>query len=289
MKGKIVLIPVDFSDYSMRACEIGFEYAGKTGAEVMLLHVYYIPSSLSYLGIKHEKFDTEAVAAVHARVEADMLDLQSDIDRKIEAGELPGVMCNYAFREGLPEDEIIAFAKANRPVLIVMGTRGNNRKNIELIGSVTAEIIELTNVPLLAIPENITFRRFQDAEHIAFATSFNQHDLLAFEHFTQIIAGYQPQINLFNISTSRDEWNEIRLAGTREYLQKHYPSLTIDYTILDDMELLLAVEKFVHEKHIDVITLTTHRRSIITRLFNPSIARRMLFHTNTALLVIPEK
>jgi nucleotide-binding universal stress UspA family protein len=55
------------------------------------------------------------------------------------------------------------------------------------------------------------------------------------------------------------------------------------------MELLLAVEKFVQEKHIDVITLTTHRRSIITRLFNPSIARRMLFHTNTALLVIPEK
>ncbi|MDR1813511.1 MAG: universal stress protein [Tannerella sp.] len=288
----MVLIPVDFSDYSMRACEIGFDYAFKNDAEVVFLNAYHtshIYSSLSYLGVKQEfRFDKEAASAAFGRAEAEMLRMKEVIDGKISKGELPAVKYDYTIREGLPEDEIIAYANERKPSLIVMGTRGKSRKNLDLIGSVTAEIIEMTKSPLLAIPEQVTFKSFKDAEHLAFAVSFNKHDLVAFDCLTQLIRGYNPDIHLFNISTSHDEWNEIRLTGTREYLQKHYPDFSIDFTVLDDMDLLLAIEKFVQEKQIDVITLTTYRHSIITRIFNPSIARKMLFHTNTALLVIPD-
>ena len=40
---KRVLIPVDFSDYSYKACELGFHYADAIGAKVKLLHVYFTP------------------------------------------------------------------------------------------------------------------------------------------------------------------------------------------------------------------------------------------------------
>ncbi|MEO3240457.1 universal stress protein, partial [Parabacteroides distasonis] len=40
---------------------------------------------------------------------------------------------------------------------------------------------------------------------------------------------------------------------------------------------------------IDVIALSTYRRNILARMFNPSIARKMLFHTDTPLLVIDSK
>jgi len=169
-----------------------------------------------------------------------------------------------------------------------MGTRGKSRKKLDLIGSVTAEIIEQTKTPLLAIPEDITFENLKNAQHIAFAISFNQQDLVAFDRFMGLIKNYTPEIHLFNISTSKDEWNEIRLTGTCEYFKKQYPDVAIDYTVLNDGDLLEAIDKFVQEKQIDVIALTTHRRSTIIRIFNPSIARRMLFHSNTALLVIPE-
>jgi nucleotide-binding universal stress UspA family protein len=289
---KKILIPVDFSDYSMKACEIGFKYADRIGAEIMLLHAYYtmfIPASLSYLGIGSDNNRYDASRhTIYNRVQTDMSNIVSDIDKKIAAGELPKVKYNYIFREGLPEDEIIAYAKECRPTMIVMGTRGKNRKNIDLIGSVTAEIIELTRTPLLAIPENVPFDNLQDAENIAFAISFNHHDLVAFDHFAKLMNGIIPKVHLFNISTSRNEWNEIRLTGTREYLQKHYPNMDFDFTVLDDGDLLEAVEKFVRKKNIDAIALTTHKRSMITRIFNPSIARKMLFHSNTALLVIPK-
>ena len=286
---KKILIPVDFSDYSIRACEIGFEYASRIGAEVMLLHAYFAaitPTSLLYSEIGQERIDSDSSQKTYFRVKNDIENMLDVIKKKISEGKLPEVKYDYIIREGLPEDEILACAKSYRPTLIVMGTRGKSRKNLDSIGSVTAEIIEVTKTPLLAIPEDITFENLKKAKNVAFATSFNRQDIVAFDRFMKLMSCYTPNIHLFNISKSKDESNEIRLTGMCEYIKKHYPDTCIDFTVLNDGELLDAIENLVHEKQIDIITLTTYRRSMITRIFNPSIASRMLFHTNTALLVI---
>ena len=287
---KKILIPIDFSDYSMRACDIGFEYAKIIGAEVMLFHAYYsafTPSPLFYHEIGQERHDNESAIKAYDRVQKDIKEMTSVIDNKISADELPEVKYDYIIREGLPEDEIIAYAKTYRPMLIVMGTRGKNRKKLDLIGSVTAEIIEVTKAPLLAIPEDISFGNLKEAKNVAFATSFNRQDIVAFELFMKLMGNYKLNIQLFNVSISKNESNEIRLIGVCEYLKKHYPDIEIDFTVLNDGDLLDAIDVFVSEKQIDIIALTTHRRSMITRIFNQSIASRMLFHSNTALLVIP--
>ena len=49
--------------------------------------------------------------------------------------------------------------------------------------------------------------------------------------------------------------------------------------------MLFVFDKFIHENNIDIISLTTHKRNIFARLFNPSIARKMVFHTETPMLV----
>ena len=287
---KKILIPVDFSDYSMRACGIGFEYASILGAEVMLFHAYYAafnPSSLFYSEIGQERPDTESALKANDRVQADIKNMVSVLDKKIADGELPEVKYDYIIREGLPEDEIIAFAEAYRPMLIIMGTRGRNRKKLDLIGSVTAEIIEVTKTPLLAVPEDISFGNLKEARNVAFATSFKRQDIVAFDRFIKLMGDYNLNIQLFNVSISKDESNEIRLTGMCEYLKKLYPDINIEFTVLNNGDLLDAIDILVREKQIDIITLTTHRRGIITRIFNPSIASRMLFHANTALFVIP--
>ncbi len=105
-----------------------------------------------------------------------------------------------------------------------MGTRGKSQKDMDLIGSVTGEVIEVNKVPVLAIPENVPFEDLSEAKNIAFATSFNQRDLVAFDEFMEIIKPYNAHIHLFNISTSKNEWNEIRLTGVNDIsssIRKH--------------------------------------------------------------------
>lgn len=288
-----VLIPVDFSDYSLKACEIGINYAQKHDAEVMIMHAYYSPffPTAAPIGntMAYQLKEEDTLEHLREKVVTDMEGICKALRSKMSAGELPQWEFNYTLREGLPEEEIIAYGKEYRPDFIIMGTRGTDRKDADLIGSVTGEVIELNRVPVLAIPEDTPFNNLEAVKDVAFATSFNQRDLLVFDAFMEVFAGYDINIHLFNISTSRNDWNEIRLSGAKEYFKKQYPDARISYTVLNDGDLLLAIEKFVRDEHIDILAFSTYRRNILARMFSPSLARRMLFHTNTPLLVMHAK
>lgn len=285
-----ILIPVDFSDYSLAACEIGINHAYKVGADVVLLHAYFSPFFPSAIpmadSLVYQSGDSEIMVNLKKNVDEDMAKLMDQLNAKIKSGELPRIKITEVLREGIPEEEIIAFAKEINPGLIVMGTRGKSKKEADLIGSVSGEVIEIAKSPVLVIPEKVPFSSIENAKNIGFATSFNQQDLVMFDRFMEIVKDYDTHIHLFNISTSRDEWNEIRLTGVQEYFKKQYPNKNITYTVLDDGDLLLAVERFVRQKNIDIITISTYRRNLFARIFNPSIARKMLFHTDTPLLVM---
>lgn len=290
---KKILIPIDFSDYSFKACELGISYASMVGAEVVIMHAYFSPYFPSAIPLDdtlaYQAKGDQSIMQVLECVRRDMENIHAHLDKKMEAGELPRVKYGTVMHEGLPEEEILTYSKEYRPSLIVMGTRGKSQKEADLIGSVTGEVIEASRVPVLAIPEHVPFSDLREAKNIAFATSFSQRDLVAFDEFMEIIAGLDVNIHIFNISTSRDEWNEIRLTGIREYFKRQYPEARISHTVLADGDLLLATEKFVLDQHIDIIALSTYRRSMWARLFNPSIARKMLFHTDTPMLVINGK
>lgn len=246
-----VLIPVDFSNYSMKACEFGFNFAQNMGAEVVLLHVYFTPiytTSLPYGDVfNYQLTDDENVKNILQKVHADLNTLSDKVKAKVASGEFPNVKYSCVLREGIPEEEILRYSKEYRPRIVIMGTRGKNQKDIDLIGSVTAEVIERSRVPVLAIPENTPFKQLAEAKRIAFITN---------------------------------------LGGIKEYFQKQYPDLEIHYDVVMNDDFLNSLDNYIKTNHIDIITLTTYKRNIFSRLFNPGIARKMIFHSDTPLLVI---
>ena len=167
-----------------------------------------------------------------------------------------------------------------------MGTRGKDRKEQDLIGSVTAEIIERSSAPILAIPEDEVFEKFADVKNIAYATNFGPNDLLAFDKMINMLKPYSFKVYLVHIQRNTDAWNEIKLAGIQEYFKKQYPNLETEYALIKDSNILEGLDKFVEEKNIDVISLNSYKRNIFSRLFNPSIARKMVFHAQTPMLIM---
>lgn len=289
-KPKKILIPVDFSEYSMKACKIGINYAHSIQAEVMLMHAYftpYFPSAIP-MGdtITYQISDEDSIQYIVKRVKTDMGNICAQINRQMEAGELPHLRYDFVLREGLPEEEILSYSKEYHASLIIMGTRGSSQKDLDLIGSVTGEVIDANKVPVLAIPENIHYKDLSGVKNIAFATSFNQRDLVAFDRFMELFKNTEAEIHIFNVSTTENEWNEIQLTGISEYFKRQYPGKSISHTVLDDGDLLTAIENFVRAKNIDLIALSIRRRNVLARIFNPSIARRMLFCSDTPLLIM---
>lgn len=289
-KSNKILIPVDFSDYSMKACELGFNLADAENSEVILLHVYFTPiyaSSLPYGDVfNYQIGDEESVKIIIQKVHSDLKALSDKIKKKVESGEFPNVKYTCILREGIPEEEILRYAKEQHPKVIMMGTRGKNQKDIDLIGSVTAEVIERSQTAVLAIPENTPFKHFNEVKRIAFLTNFDQRDLIAFESFFNAWKSFHFSVSLIHLADSKDTWNEIKLAGIKEYFHKQYPKLEIQYNVVMNDNLLKGLDQYIKDNQIDIITLTSYKRNIFARLFNPGIARKMLFHSDTPLLVI---
>lgn len=288
---KKVLIPVDFSNYSLKVCEFGFNFAKVYGAEVILLHVYFTPiyaSSLPYGDIfNYQISDEETVKNILHKVHEDLNTLSDRIKDKIASGEFPDIKYTCVLREGIPEEEILRYDKEHRPKIIIMGTRGRNQKDIDLIGSVTAEVIERSRTTVLAIPENTPFNRFSEVKQIAFLTNFDQRDLIAFDSFINGLKPFHFSVSLIHLSDIKDTWNEIKLAGIKDYFQKQYPELELHYDdVLVGDDFLNSLENYIKTNKIDIIALTSYKRNIFSRLFNPGIARKMIFHSDTPLLVI---
>jgi len=75
------------------------------------------------------------------------------------------------------------------------------------------------------------------------------------------------------------------LEGMKDVLMSKYSEKYFDCRLIVGDDILQSLENFIDEEDIDIISLTTHKRNMISRLFNPSIARKMVFHTKTPLLI----
>jgi nucleotide-binding universal stress UspA family protein len=291
LQKRTILIPVDFSEYSVRACELGFNYANKIGADVHITHAYYMPIYPASISIgdsfMYQTVNEEVSIEIFKKVREDMKNLMQQIKEKIDSGEWDRAEYTYSLHEGLPEEEIIRVGKELKPLMIIMGTRGKNQKDLDLIGSVTAEVIEMAKIPVFAIPEKTPFRNFSEIKRIAFGTSFEQNDFIAFDTLFKMFQSHDIEYHLFHITHKQeDTWNEIKLAGIKEYFAKQYPVIRIQYDILDARDFILSLEKFIRDNKIDIIAVSTHKRNLFARMFNPSVARKMLFHTDTPLLTL---
>lgn len=289
---KRILVPVDFSEYSLKACQFAFNLARDLNAKVKILHVYfnpYYPTALpmaeafAYQGKEEKEFQN-----IIEKVRENIQKLCNIIDEKVSAGEFPPINYSYVLKEGLPEEEIVTFTKEYKPSLIVMGTRGKDQKDADLIGSVTAEVIEMTHVPLIAIPENTPFSDMKTVKHICFLTNFSQRDLISFDVMIKLLSYYQNiKISLTHIAVKKsDRWDEIKLAGIKTYFSKQYPHLNLDYELIDTNDMLKSLDEYIKDSGIEILALTTSKRNIFARMFSPSISRKMLFHSDTPLLVL---
>ena len=76
----------------------------------------------------------------------------------VEVSRLSGEIEKSGNIPDLSDEKRIEYAKGIKPQLIIMGTRGTEKKEKELIGSVTGEVLDGCRFPVLAIPEtaNIT-------------------------------------------------------------------------------------------------------------------------------------
>ena len=284
---KRILVAIDFSDYSMKACKTAFGIAHRMNAKVKILHVYklHYPITFPFADMLDEKKENDILDKARRQ----MLDFCYEIDRKIIEKEFPSVNYSYSLREGNVEDEIEAFVEEYKPFLLVVGSKGESNSASSSLGSVTADIIEMTDVPVMAVPENTKINKNEDIKHIAFLTNFQEKDLESFDNLVNILKPYpKVRATLLHINVKDrkgDKWTETELLGMKEYFSRKYPDLNVVYDVIDSQNMLEAINYYVDAEEVNILAMNSRRRNLLGRIFMPSITRKVLLNNNVILVV----
>ena len=291
---KRILVPIDFSDYSFNACQVAFSIASMIDAKVKIFHAFhspYFPSSLPMAqAFNYGDDDGRKYRDVLTRVKDSMEKLCNTIDEKMRSGQLPAVNYSYSIKEGLAEEDIVEYAKKYKPILIIIGTKGKDMNQTDVLGSVTAEVIEMSEYPVLAVPKNSSFKTGKDLHHIAFMTNFSQRDLISFDgmvRFANLYPGVKITLLHINIAKKKEAYRrEEDIIKIRDYFAERYPDLNIGYKLIDTPDMFTAVPQYLEDEKVEIAVLNTRKRNIFVRMFVPSVSRKLLARSNTTLLVL---
>lgn len=291
---KYVLIPVDFGPYTNKILKLGFYFAFRRGLKVKVLHAYFsrffsiVPMAVGDVSFYQSGRELN-IRREYEKATRKMEQLKQQIESFIKDGAMPRVEYEAILKDGVPEETILGFARQIPPVVIIMGTRGKTNHNEDLIGSVAAEIIDSAKVPVLVVPEEVPVDDLSLIKTVGVATSFDKRDLVLFDRMMALLSPLDPEYQIFNISRSDKELGDIELEAMASYHKQHYPDSSISYKRLESGDFNDALQHFVEEEKIELIVVNTYRRNLFARFFNPAMARRMLFHAGTPLLVMHSK
>ena len=284
-----ILLPVDFSDYSRKAADFAIDMAQKVDAEITVFHTFYDPmiNSLPFPDTFMYNMDTEdMIVEIQEKAERGMEEFKKYVEHKNSKEGDKKLTINYKLTKGIAEEEINNFSKEYEPWLIVMGTRGKDRKSIDLIGSVTAEVIDMSRIPVLVIPEGFNYSGLENIKKVLYTTSFDEADFNSLDILEKFLRPLDVKIICVHVESKKhSRWDKVKMDGLNEYMKKNYNHTDVECDLIDSEDFLEGIEHYVKEHNVDFISLTTKRRSFVSRMFNPSITRKMIFHSTTPMLV----
>jgi len=177
-----VLLPTDFSRYSIRTLECGAELAEIGVKEAVLLHVgTYDPLILSLARVDFDDFMKRL-----KRESSEKLDEMAKIleEKGLEVKKL------FQTTSGDPAEKILEVAEKEGVDLILIGSRGHGLLRNKLLGGISESVVRKSRIPVLltkfrVVEEageyycQLTFARLFDDVMFATDTSYGE-EILAF-------------------------------------------------------------------------------------------------------------
>lgn len=299
--GLAVLVPVDFSSHSERALRLAFNIADSHGAKVILLNSFLPPypnsplqisDALTFDGLSGEDpvTQTETAAMIQAEAQTRMEQLRRRLLEDIKRGDIPAVKFSTMITQGVPEECIDRVVKEKNPWCLVMGTRAAHQKERELVGSVSAEVLDTCRIQAITVPESCRLDNLNEVKHIVLLSTFSQEDFLALDAIHRMMPSNQKVAVTVVSIPSRRYTRETESSAARalaDYCRVHYPNYIFELRSPERDLFVEEYNKIESIRHIDLMVVPNRKKNIFARLFNPGIAHRVLFHFDVPMMVVP--
>ena len=140
VKFERILVPIDFSEHSLKALRAAMDFARQFDAELILVHIieqFIYPGDWTYPPVAMSDFAAEKRGEIAAQLKA----LASGT--QLQTTEI--------VRVGRAWHEIVEIAKEYKPDLLIVATHGYTGLRHVLLGSVAEKIVRHASCPVLTV------------------------------------------------------------------------------------------------------------------------------------------
>jgi nucleotide-binding universal stress UspA family protein len=284
---KKILVPTDLSatSYNLIECIKPFRNFGTD--EIVLLHVIDLKYALN--------------VPENTVTETKML-LEKQAEKLVEAG----FTVNIDLRTGTPWKEIIESAETNKVSLILIGSHGRSIAGEIILGSVTAELIEQANMPILVIKmseydttkkaRNCTTKLEHLFDSVLFTTDFSEESKTCIKFLKQnkalinkltIIYVQEPILLEQPIEFNIEEIDAI----SHNRLENIKQQIGVENTTTEVLhgKPSLEIVDYTQSNKFTLILMGTRGMGLTARLLLGSNSRYVIRHSKIPVLIIPNK
>lgn len=269
---KTILVPTDFSEAADNALKVAKSIAQKTKATIHLANFYSIPvADYSYPEISMpaeimeevRKSATEGVEKLAANLNAEGFSATSTVEM------------------GMVSDEIVELGNKLEADLIIMGTTGASGILNKIIGSNAARVMQRTMRPIILVPQDAAF---DGIDKVVYLDQLKEDDtavlskLFAFADELGV-----NNIKLLNVNTGFffQPVNEHLLIQ----LDRAFGLERIKLETVDGADVKEGIDHYLENHQIDLVVMSTHKKTLLERIFSGSNTNEMALYSKVPLLV----
>lgn len=264
---KKILVPIDFSKYSIQALKVASQIARKNNFELILLHLLELPhQSVDAFG----NFNTipEVIFFKEKAVEK--------LEKLMNEPYLEGIETYECFDFKNVDLGIIDASIKNNVDLIVMGSKGTSGFEENFLGSNTEKVVRFSKIPVLIIKNEI--KEFK-AESLVFASDFSKESLIPFKKVLDFAKLFKSKLSFVTIcSPASFKTTTIAEMNFKKFIS-NFKLDDYSFNLYNDDTVEKGIINFSKKVDGDLIAICTHGRTGISHFFNGSIGEDLANHS----------
>ena len=272
-----ILVPTDLSELSKIAVQYAIKIANKMEGNITLLHVInIIQPTRATMRLRLKSLEQELLDIAKEDLEALVKDIskttKTNVPIKIK------IVKGSSFNDSVKKE-----AKRLRTGLIVMGTRGASGLKKYVMGSNTASVIEISHVPVLAVPELGSFKNFKNVVYASDLTHLEKE----LKTLIPYLEKFDSTVHLIHVAQSPKTVSIIERKIDSVVQKTGYKNVVV--RVIVNKHVDEAIDQYVDVIKADLLTMFTHERSFYEKLFDRSMTRKMAFHSKVPLLAFRQR
>jgi nucleotide-binding universal stress UspA family protein len=270
MEIKLILCPIDFSEFSARAYDHALSLAEHYQAKLVAQHVVelwrYPSADFAASAGLYEEF-------CHALTENRRKQLQEFGKNHTH----DGIQTELVVTQGMAPDSILSFAQTQKTDVIVMGTHGRRGYDRLMLGSVTDRVMHRAPCPVLAVSkpphDSVVAGKQRDHVHhlsrILFCADFSEDSEHALNYAISATAEYDAELTLLHVleGSPSPAKTEKAIAAAAKRLDRLIPTagrkIRKIKTAVRIGEPYSQIIQLALEAQIDLVTMGVHGRGAL--------------------------